>query len=210
MEIHSAESARCRTARSLPAGHPIHLPRRTDWTRIGAAAITGLYGSTRRETALARAALAGYRTRRHAFGLPGVARWRLILVGESWSRMASLKSTPNFSVPGSFYGADVWLVRLDSAWNKSWDRSFGGAVADVASRIELLPDGGLLLAGYTDAAGGGNQTSPRYGREDFWLVRLETGGSNGWEFSLGSSKTDELFALYCIQDGGFLLMQIVD
>jgi hypothetical protein len=129
----------------------------------------------------------------------------LILVGESWSPMASLKSTPNFSVPGSFYGADVWLVRLDSAWNKSWDRSFGGAVADVASRIELLPDGGLLLAGYTDAAGGGNKTSPRYGREDFWLVRLETDGSKVWEFSLGSSKTDELFALYCTQDGGFLL-----
>lgn len=129
----------------------------------------------------------------------------LMLVGESWSPMASLKSTPNFSVPGSFFAADVWLVRLDSAWNKSWDLSFGGAVADVASRLELLPDGGLLVAGYTDAAGGGNKTSPRYGREDFWLVRLESDGSKVWEFSLGSSKTDELLALGRTEDGGFLL-----
>jgi hypothetical protein len=129
----------------------------------------------------------------------------LLLTGQSLSPVGGLKSTPNFSAPDGSLSADAWVVRLDATWNKIWDRSFGGIGADNAKAVELLADGGFLLAGHTDAAGGGNKTAPRYGWEDYWLVRLEPDGSKVWEDSLGSSESDELAALLRTDDSGFIL-----
>ena len=57
-----------------------------------------------------------------------------------------------------------------------WQQSFGGSVSDYLQSLQQTSDGGFILGGRSSsAAGTGNKTSTNYGRDDFWVVKLNTG-----------------------------------
>lgn len=63
---------------------------------------------------------------------------------------------------------DVWLVRTDINGDTLWTRTFGGDYEDVGRYVKSLPDGGFLIAGYTNS----------YWNEgyDFYLIRTNAEG----------------------------------
>lgn len=134
-----------------------------------------------------------------AFAIVPTADGGFLLAGDSDSPSGTNKTAAH-------YGAgDGWIVRVDAAGNKLWDRSFGGTGYDVFGAAALMPDGGFLLAGSSFSPPSGNKTSPAYGSNDFWAVRVDANGNKLWERSYGGNSYDALLGLSLMQDGGAVL-----
>src|SRR5205823_4127873 len=76
-----------------------------------------------------------------------------ILGGSSSSPASGNKTSAAF---GNF---DFWVVKLDAAGNKLWDRSFGGDADDLLTGVQQTSDGGYILGGRSGSAVSGNKTS---------------------------------------------------
>ena len=121
-----------------------------------------------------------------------------LLGGLSLSGISGNKST------AAFGGGDYWLVKVDAAGNKLWDRSYGGTAADLLLSIVPAGDGGFLLGGYSSSGISGNKTNANFGMEDFWVIKIDSAGNNLWEREYGGSDHDVLHAIVPTTDG-FLL-----
>ena len=88
------------------------------------------------------------------------------LGGTSWSFPGGNKTAPNYG------GADFWVVKTDINGNKLGDYSYGGANDDYLNSLQLTADGGLVMAGYSDSGVGGTKTTPNYGGQDAWIVKV--------------------------------------
>jgi hypothetical protein len=88
-----------------------------------------------------------------------------------------------------------------------WDRNFSASGRDAARAIALSPLyipgqpplGGVLIGGTSDSPPSGSKTSPHYGSNDFWIVRVDAEGTKSWENSYGGSGNDQLIAaVFCL------------
>lgn len=90
---------------------------------------------------------------------------------------------------------DVWLVQTDESGSLIWQKTIGGLENDACNSMSSLPDGGLILAGYTQSKGSGNT--------DIWLIRLDAQGTPIWEHTFGGKDADKASAVVPTSDGGF-------
>jgi len=94
---------------------------------------------------------------------------------------------------------DYWILKLDATGKVEWDKALGGYGGyddiDVAKSIVQTPDGGFVVAGYTDSKGAGGN--------DFWVVKLTHAGVLEWDRTLGGNYNDEAHAIITTVDGGF-------
>ena len=79
------------------------------------------------------------------------------------------KTAPHY---GAGAGDDFWIVCLDGGGNIVWQQSYGGSVYQDAFVSVPAPDGGIVIGGYSASSISGTKTTPGYGNEDFWLVKL--------------------------------------
>ncbi len=115
-------------------------------------------------------------------------------------------SAPSGNKTAAQYGgSDFWVVRLDAVGDVVWDRSFGGDSADVLYTLQETTNGGFILGGFTTSGISGNKTSPGFGNEDAWVIRLDASGNKVWESSLGGAGRDGCFAVQELSDGGFIV-----
>jgi len=67
-------------------------------------------------------------------------------------------------------GADIWLLKLDINGDTLWTRTFGGAFDDEAKSVVQTPDGGCVVAGYSND-----------GAEDLLcLIKTDADGDTNW------------------------------
>ncbi len=92
---------------------------------------------------------------------------------------------------------DVWLVMVDPSGEKTWDKTFGGALDDEASSIKKTSDGGFIIAGSTKSYGSGMY--------DLWLIRIDRFGSKLWDKTFGGAGDDMGDSIQVIGDEGFVV-----
>jgi hypothetical protein len=102
-------------------------------------------------------------------------------------------------------GADYWIVRVNAAGNKLWDKTFGGNGTDSLRAALLTADGGFLLGGTSNSARSGDKTETSKGNEDFWVIRIDAQGNKLWDKTFGGEGFDKLTSLAATTDGNFLL-----
>ncbi|MGN7783661.1 hypothetical protein ACTJIJ_04015 [Niabella sp. 22666] len=100
-------------------------------------------------------------------------------------------------------GADYWIVKLDAAGNKVWQKSFGGSANDYATSIKQTSDGGYIVGGTTfsndnDVSGNHNPDS------DGWVIKLDASGNLVWQKAIGGVGGDFITAILQTNDGGYL------
>jgi len=78
-----------------------------------------------------------------------------------------------------------------------WTRTYGGTSDDVGRSMQLTPDGGCIIAGYTRSFGAGGS--------DVWLLRLDSVGNTLWSRTYGGSQDDEAYSVDLTFDGGYIV-----
>ncbi|WP_161888738.1 T9SS type A sorting domain-containing protein [Pontibacter russatus] len=100
---------------------------------------------------------------------------------------------------------DYWVVKVDAAGEKQWDRTYGGSGYDYLISLQQTSDGGYILGGYSDSPVSGDKTEANEGSYDYWVVKLDAAGEKEWDRNYGGSVTDRLRSLQQTSDGGYIL-----
>ncbi|MCC6754433.1 MAG: hypothetical protein IT266_10680 [Saprospiraceae bacterium] len=103
-------------------------------------------------------------------------------------------------LPGT-RGVDDFLLGVFTSDGKAeLLKKFGGPSVDEARAIEKLPNGLVVMGGYTTAKGG--DVSTFYGLTDTWLAAVNpANGSLVWEKTLGGTNNDQLNELFFLETG---------
>ncbi len=86
---------------------------------------------------------------------------------EAWDVIVTDKGDYVIAGITGSYGAGVpnaWLVKVDGSGREFWNITSGGALNDGARALQQTPDGGYILAGYTN--------SYTKDKSDFWLIKV--------------------------------------
>lgn len=100
---------------------------------------------------------------------------------------------------------DYWVVRIDSAGNKLWDKKYGGSADDIFSCMVASNDGGYLLCGTTVSDSSGDKTQNSRGSNDYWIVRIDTAGNKIWDKRFGGSNIDYPTDIKPTYDGNYII-----
>jgi len=106
-------------------------------------------------------------------------------------------------VTGNHGDYDNWIVKLDSGGNLVWQKSYGGSSSESLSDIQTTSDGGCIFIGLTTTQDGDVQGS--HGDNDYWTVKLDSGGSIIWQRPFGGSNEDDGWSFEQTSDGGFIV-----
>jgi predicted secreted protein len=106
-----------------------------------------------------------------------------ILAGNTWSSGAG--------------GRDAWLIKTDTNGNEQWNKTYGGALDDLAMSVEQTSDGGYIVAAFTTSYGAGSY--------DAWLIKTDEYGNKEWEKFFGGDDFDEADSVHQTSDGGYIL-----
>ncbi|HRI27824.1 MAG TPA: hypothetical protein PK239_06690 [Chitinophagales bacterium] len=93
---------------------------------------------------------------------------------------------------------DLWVVQFSPTDGAEiWNKTIGENGNDAARSILFLPDGGFIVAGYTNS----------YGQKgkDIWLLKLFRNGHLDWKQEIGDTEDDAANAVLLTPDGGFAL-----
>lgn len=135
----------------------------------------------------------------------GNVQWARAFGGPGWEYGFSVTEMQDggFAVTGytTSYGAgsrDVYLIRTDAQGDEVWSRTFGGPGVDVGQAVSETGDGGLILVGYTDSFGAGEN--------DVYLIRTNAQGQEIWSKTFGGEGPERGDAVSATSDGGFVLV----
>jgi hypothetical protein len=113
---------------------------------------------------------------------------------------------------------DYYVIKLNSAGTKEWDKILGGPSTDWLRTVIQTADGGYLLGGSSYSGAGGDKSetnkgpynSPYYYYMDYWVIKVDAAGNRVWDKTIGGIFNDDLRALQQTADGGFILGGMYD
>jgi hypothetical protein len=120
-------------------------------------------------------------------------------------------------VTGNHGGGDAWVMKLDATGTIVWQKTFGGTRLDSAQSIQLTPDGGYIVAGYTSSNDGnvtgyhggfslcGNFGSQVCPNNDAWVMKLGPTGTLVWQKAFGGTGLDSAQSIQLTPDGGYIV-----
>lgn len=127
------------------------------------------------------------------------ADFGFILAGSSLSSKSGNKTSLNEG------DLDYWVWKIDEKGDPEWQKSFGGAGTDFLQSIRLTADGGFILAGNSDSPKGKQKKADSHGGNDFWVIKLDAGGGEQWQQTIGGGGDDKLQSVMPTKDGGYIL-----
>ncbi|PSR53653.1 hypothetical protein AHMF7605_09010 [Adhaeribacter arboris] len=100
---------------------------------------------------------------------------------------------------------DYWIIKIDAAGTKQWDKTFGGSNYDYLQTIQLTNDNGYVFGGHSYSAANGDKSESSNGFADFWLVKVDANGNKQWDKTYGGNLEENLESCLLTPDGGYLL-----
>ncbi len=146
--------------------------------------------------------------------------WDKTIGGNHIDRLSSITATTDggFILSGSSYsdisgdktetrigGFDYWVVKINSAGQKIWDKTFGGNSNDFLISTVLTSDGGYILGGYSISGVSGDKSENTKGNYDYWVVKINSSGQKVWDKTFGGGQADYFTSLSLTSDGGYIL-----
>lgn len=104
-----------------------------------------------------------------------------------------------------YHGAgDVWVIKLDSQGNITWQNPYGGSSSDYGQSIRQTLDKGYIFAGITYSNTSGD-VSQSFGNGDYWVGKLDSSGALQWQQPLGGLGYDQPETIQPTADGGYIV-----
>jgi hypothetical protein len=127
-----------------------------------------------------------------------------ILGGYSNSGISGDKTQANWDTTGYF--SDYWIVKIDSAGVKQWDKDFGGTEDDKLFSLNQTSDGGYILGGNSISNISGDKTQVSWGHMDYWIVKTDSIGMMQWDRDFGGINWEDDFgSISQTNDKGYLI-----
>lgn len=92
---------------------------------------------------------------------------------------------------------DAFVVKTDPNGNELWSTTFGGEKFERAHGLREMPDGSMVVAGYTNSYGAGGN--------DGLVLKLDTSGNILWQKIIGWDGYDVLMSIDRTSDNGLVL-----
>jgi len=95
--------------------------------------------------------------------------------------------------------SDGWVVKTDASGTEEWSKTYGWSNGGESfSDINLTPDGGYIIAGYTFSVGAGSG--------DMYLVKIDASGNEEWYKTFGGTGSEiaTTGSLQLTADGGYI------
>ncbi|MBN1799815.1 MAG: hypothetical protein JW822_14655 [Spirochaetales bacterium] len=92
---------------------------------------------------------------------------------------------------------EIWVLKLSSSGNISWEKTYGGNGMDQANSIRQTADGGYIFCATTDSFGAGN--------DDILVIKLNPDGSVSWCKTYGGANDDIPYTIVHTSDQGYIL-----
>ncbi|MFZ7114516.1 MAG: T9SS type A sorting domain-containing protein [Bacteroidota bacterium] len=101
-------------------------------------------------------------------------------------------------------GTDYWIVKLDSLGNVLWDQVYGGSGDEDFKFIMETADGGFLVGGDSRSNVSGDKTEPKFGINDYWVVKTDAQGVKQWDKVYGGPGYEQYRVSVQTADHGFI------
>lgn len=141
----------------------------------------------------------------------GALQWQKSLGGSDYDSAYSVSETSeggfviigntesnNFDVTGHYGNFDAWVVKLSSAGNIEWQKTYGGSSTDYGLSIQQTTDGGYILSGSTFSTNGVFSTG-----QGGWIIKINNLGVIQWQKKIGSFQS-YIYSVLQTNDGGFI------
>ncbi len=102
-------------------------------------------------------------------------------------------------------GEDYWVLKLNAQGTIEWQRTIGGDQDDLLQSIKQTLDGGYILGGTSLSGISGEKTEESRGGNDYWIIKLNSGGDIQWQKTYGGNDQDNLSSIIQTTGGGFIL-----
>jgi hypothetical protein len=100
---------------------------------------------------------------------------------------------------------DGWIVKIDGAGNKIWDKTFGGDGREAINSIVADNEGNYLL-GCTSTSGiSGNKTQACKGEYDYWIIKIDANGNKIWDKDFGGNLEEAIYGILPAGNGNYIL-----
>ncbi len=101
---------------------------------------------------------------------------------------------------------DCWIIKIDTAGNKIWDKDYGGTSIDGLYALITTNDGGFIFGGPSISGVGGNKTQPSWGAYDYWVIKTDKDGNYEWDADFGGTGNEEVFGnIFQTNDNGYMI-----
>ncbi len=104
--------------------------------------------------------------------------------------------------------SDYWIVKLDVSGNIDWQNTIGGDDYDQLVMISQTFEGGYIAGGKSSSNVSVDKTENNIGGtalEDYWVVKLSSGGSIEWDNTIGGNAVDKLRSIAQTDDHGYII-----
>lgn len=96
------------------------------------------------------------------------------------------------------------LIKTNSSGEVEWENNYGGSTYDVLEDLKATSNGEYYVGG-TSRSSDGDALSEGFGRDDYWLLKVDRLGDIIWEKKYGFKHDDLLKSLIATSDGGAIL-----
>ena len=107
-------------------------------------------------------------------------------------------------VTGNWGDFDIWIVKLTSDGDITWQKNYGGYGWDRFMSMVLSPDGGYVIAGTTESHNSGD-VGKNHGGFDAWVFKTSPDGNLVWKSCLGGSGNDGFTGIVVDNDTNYIL-----
>jgi hypothetical protein len=119
----------------------------------------------------------------------------------------SISKTNDGGYIGVVFSEDYEVLKFDSAFNLTWDKTYGGSKGDYIESIIQSNDGGYIAIGETKSSDG--NITLNHGGNDIWICKLDAEGNLIWERSYGGTNSEGVSkenSLLQTSDGGYVFI----
>ena len=133
----------------------------------------------------------------------------VIVAGTTYSPVGGDKTVANYG------GQDYWIIKTDSLGNKLWDNVYGGSGNErgrpsdyYQKNFMVLPDknDGFILGSTTDSPISGNISDSSRGRDDIWIIKVDSNGNKVWDKRFGGTEYERFEHIIHTNDNGYMLL----
>lgn len=96
--------------------------------------------------------------------------------------------------------ADAWLIKLDSAGNTVWQKTYGGYNSDGASMIQRTSDGGFIVIAWSSS----NADTLGDDDYDYAFYKIDTAGNLQWKKLYGGLMDDTPYSVIETSNGNYV------